>query len=304
MADVRRIKKVWKAKPTIEGAGVHLKRAFGYHEVPQLDPFLLLDDFRSNDPAEYVRGFPWHPHRGIETITYVLAGDVEHGDSLGNRGVIGSGDVQWMTAGSGIIHQEMPKGDREGRMWGFQLWANLPARHKMMDPRYREVKRDDIPEAKTAEGATVRVVCGEVAGVRGPVREIVTEPEYLDVSIPARSTFRHPVKAGHTVFAYVFEGEGYFDPERDPYAREDVGESYFDMERPCVCGNGTVVLYGPGDTVAVSTEERPVRFLLVSGRPLGEPIAWYGPIVMNTQAELRVAFREYEQGTFVKHARR
>ena len=304
MADVRRIKKIWKAKPTIEGAGVHLKRAFGYHEVPQLDPFLLLDDFRSNDPAEYVRGFPWHPHRGIETITYVLAGDVEHGDSLGNRGVISSGDVQWMTAGSGIIHQEMPKGDREGRMWGFQLWANLPARHKMMDPRYREVKRDDIPEAKTSEGATVRVVCGEVAGVRGPVREIVTEPEYLDVSIPARSSFRHPVKAGHTVFAYVFEGEGYFDPERDPYAREDVGERYFDMERPCVCGNGTVVLYGPGDTVAVSTEERPVRFLLVSGRPLGEPVAWYGPIVMNTQAELRVAFREYEQGTFVKHARR
>jgi len=304
MADVRRIKKVWKAKPTIEGAGVHLKRVFGYHEVPQLDPFLLLDDFRSNDPAEYVRGFPWHPHRGIETITYVLAGDVEHGDSLGNRGVISSGDVQWMTAGSGIIHQEMPKGDREGRMWGFQLWANLPARHKMMDPRYREVKRDDIPQATTAEGATVRVVCGEVAGVRGPVREIVTEPEYLDVSIPARSSFRHPVKAGHTVFAYVFEGEGYFDPERDPYAREDVGESYFDMERPCVCGDRTVVLYGPGDTVAVSTEERPVRFLLVSGRPLGEPIAWYGPIVMNTQAELRVAFREYEQGTFVKHARR
>ena len=304
MADVRRIKKVWKAKPTIEGAGVHLKRVFGYHEVPQLDPFLLLDDFRSNDPAEYVRGFPWHPHRGIETITYVLAGDVEHGDSLGNRGVISSGDVQWMTAGSGIIHQEMPKGDREGRMWGFQLWANLPARHKMMDPRYREVKRDDIPQATTAEGATVRVVCGEVAGVRGPVREIVTEPEYLDVSIPARSSFRHPVKAGHTVFAYVFEGEGYFDPERDPYAREDVGERYFDMERPCVCGNGTVVLYGPGDTVAVSTEERPVRFLLVSGRPLGEPVAWYGPIVMNTQAELRVAFREYEQGTFVKHARR
>ena len=304
MADVRRIKKVWKAKPTVEGAGVRLKRVFGNHEVPQLDPFLLLDDFRSNDAAEYVRGFPWHPHRGIETITYVLAGDVEHGDSLGNRGVISSGDVQWMTAGSGIIHQEMPKGDREGRMWGFQLWANLPAHHKMMDPRYREVKRDDIPEATTAEGATVRVVCGEVAGVRGPVREIVTEPDYLDVSIPARSTFRHPVKAGHTVFAYVFEGEGYFDPERDPYAREDVGERYFDMERPCVCGNGTVVLYGPGDTVAVSTEERPVRFLLLSGRPLGEPVAWYGPIVMNTQAELRVAFREYEQGTFVKHARR
>src|SRR5437870_4186058 len=201
-----------------------------------------------------------------------------------------------------------PPGDAEGRPRGPDVGLPAlgePPRAPQDDgSRYREVKRDDIPEATTAEGATVRVVCGEVAGVRGPVREIVTEPDYLDVSIPARSTFRHPVKAGHTVFAYVFEGEGYFDPERDPYAREDVGERYFDMERPCVCGNGTVVLYGPGDTVAVSTEERPVRFLLVSGRPLGEPVAWYGPIVMNTQAELRVAFREYEQGTFVKHARR
>jgi len=240
----------------------------------------------------------------METITYVLAGDVEHGDSLGNRGVIGAGDVQWMTAGSGIVHQEMPKGDSQGRMWGFQLWANLPASHKMMDPRYREVKRDDIPMAETADGARVRVISGEVAGVRGPVREIVTDPEYLDVALPPGRTFTHTVKPTHTVFAYVIEGEGYFDPERDPYAREVVGESYFDMARPCLCGNHSLVAYGPGDTVVVSTEEQPVRFLLVAGRLLNEPVAWYGPIVMNTQAELRTAFREYEQGTFVKHGRR
>jgi len=304
MAATRRIEKVWKSKPTVEGAGVHLRRAFGFQEVPRLDPFLLLDDFRSNEPPEYQRGFPWHPHRGMETITYVLAGDVEHGDSLGNRGVIGAGDVQWMTAGSGIVHQEMPKGDSQGRMWGFQLWANLPASHKMMDPRYREVKRDDIPMAETADGARVRVISGEVAGVRGPVREIVTDPEYLDVALPPGRTFTHTVKPTHTVFAYVIEGEGYFDPERDPYAREVVGESYFDMARPCLCGNHSLVAYGPGDTVVVSTEEQPVRFLLVAGRPLNEPVAWYGPIVMNTQAELRTAFREYEQGTFVKHGRR
>jgi len=207
-------------------------------------------------------------------------------------------------AGSGIVHQEMPKGDSQGRMWGFQLWANLPASHKMMDPRYREVKRDDIPMAETADGARVRVISGEVAGVRGPVREIVTDPEYLDVALPPGRTFTHTVKPTHTVFAYVIEGEGYFDPERDPYAREVVGESYFDMARPCLCGNHSLVAYGPGDTVVVSTEEQPVRFLLVAGRPLNEPVAWYGPIVMNTQAELRTAFREYEQGTFVKHGRR
>jgi quercetin 2,3-dioxygenase len=303
MAEARRVKQVWKGKPTVEGAGVHLRRAFGFSEVPRLDPFLLLDDFRSNQPADYQRGFPWHPHRGMETITYVLAGDVEHADSLGNRGTIGTGGVQWMTAGSGIIHQEMPKGDSQGRMWGFQLWANLPASQKMMDPRYREVKRDDIPVAETA-GIHVRVISGEVAGVRGPVRDIVTDPEYLDVSVPAGHTFTHPVKPAHTVFAYVIEGEGYFDPERDPYAREAVGENYFDLARPCVCGNYTLVVYGPGDTVVVATETQPVRFLLVSGRPLKEPVAWYGPIVMNTQAELRTAFREYEEGTFVKHTRR
>jgi len=303
MAETRRVEKVWRSKPTIEGAGVHLRRAFGFHEVPQLDPFLLLDDFRSDDPAAYRRGFPWHPHRGIETITYVLAGDVEHGDSLGNRGVTGAGDVQWMTAGSGIIHQAMPKGDGQVRMWGFQLWANPPASHKMMDPRYQEVRRDDIPVLEIAGGGSVRVICGEMAGVRGPVRDIITDPEYLDASLPPGRTFTHAVKPTHTVFAYVIDGEGHFDPERDPYAREAVGENYFDMARSCVCGNHTLVVYGPGEAVVVMTEEHPVRFLLVAGKPLAEPVAWYGPIVMNTQAELRVAFREYEQGTFVKHGR-
>ncbi len=299
----RTINKVWKSRPTIEGAGVHLRRAFGFDEVPRLDPFLLLDAFRSDNPVDYRRGFPWHPHRGIETITYVLAGEVEHGDSMGNRGLIAAGDVQWMTAGSGIIHQEMPKGDGEKRMWGFQLWANLPARDKMMEPRYREVERDAVPRVTTADGAVVRVICGEVAGVRGPVREIVTEPELLDVSAPAGISFTHPVPAGHTVFAYVIEGEGYFDPERRSSAHKTMGANDSDAARSGACGPDTVVLYGPGDTVVITTEEQPVRFLLVAGRPLSEPVAWYGPIVMNTQEELRAALREYEQGTFVKHPR-
>jgi quercetin 2,3-dioxygenase len=300
----RAIKKVWKSKPTIEGAGVHLRRAFGFDEVPQFDPFLLLDNFRSSNPADYSPGFPWHPHRGMETITYVLAGEVEHGDSMGNRGVIGAGDVQWMTAGSGIIHQEMPKGDREGQMWGFQLWANLPAKAKMMDPRYQEVKRDQIPEVTTANGGTIHVICGETDGVRGPVRDIMTDPELIDVSLPAHSSFVHPTKPGHTVFAYVIEGEGYFDQQRDAYAREEVGANYFDMARRCVCGEYSVVLYGPGDRIIVTTEEHPVRFLLAAGQPLGEPVAWYGPIVMNTREQLREAFKEFEQGTFVKHRAR
>src|SRR5262245_28854648 len=303
-ATARSVDKTWRAKPTLEGAGVHLERAFGFHEVPQLDPFLLLDAFHSENPEDYRRGFPWHPHRGIETITYILDGEVEHGDSMGNRGLISAGDVQWMTARSGIIHPETPKGDRKGLMSGFQLWSNLPARQKMMDPRYREVKHADIPQVKTSDGATVRVICGEVAGVRGPVREIVTDPEYLDVSLPAEKTFTHRVKPGHSVFAYVVEGEGYFDPGRDPYAREAVGEGWSDLARPCVCGQDTLVLYGPGDTVEVTTEGKPVRFLLVSGRPLREPVAWYGPIVMNTKEELRTAFKEFEAGTFVKGPRR
>ena len=300
---VRQIKKVWKHVPTLEGAGVRLKRAFGFHEVPQLDPFLLLDCFHSDHRDDYVRGFPWHPHRGIETITYVLDGDVEHQDSLGNRGVIRPGDVQWMTAGSGIIHQEMPKGSAKGRMWGFQLWANLPRAHKMMDPRYREVTSTQIPSVKTAEGATVRIICGAMGDVHGPVREIVTDPEYLDVSLPAGKTFTHAVKPGYTVFAYVVEGEAHFDPGRNPFDREAIGENYFDMQPSCVCGEGTIALYAPaGDTVLVTTEKQPVRFLLVSGKPLKEPVAWYGPIVMNTKAELQTAFQEFQAGTFIKGA--
>ena len=298
---IRHIKKVWKHIPTIEGAGVRLKRVFGFHQVPQLDPFLLLDCFRSDDRDDYVKGFPWHPHRGMETITYVLDGEVEHQDSMGNKGIIRSGDVQWMTAGSGIIHQEMPQGSAKGRMWGFQLWANLPCRQKMMDPRYREVTSKQIPAVQTAEGATVRIICGQVGGVQGPVREIVTDPEYLDVSLPAGASFTHAVKPGYTVFAYVVEGEGYFDRSRDPLGREAVGENYFDMTPPCACGEGVIALYEPaGDTVFVTTEKTPVRFLLVSGKPLEEPVAWYGPIVMNTQEELKTAFQEFASGAFIK----
>jgi hypothetical protein len=303
MSTVRKIKKVWKSRPTIEGAGVHLKRAFGYDQVPQLDPFLLLDDFRSNNPDHYLKGFPWHPHRGIETITYVLQGEVEHGDSLGNRGVISPGDVQWMTTGSGIIHQEMPKGDKKRVLSGFQLWANLPASHKMMDPRYQGVTNQQIPETSLKSGAKVKIICGKVDGRQGPVRDIVTDPEYLDVSVPAGVTFAHPVGRGYNAFAYVIEGEGYFDQNRDSYAHEVIGTNYFDFGRSCLCRDGTIILYGDGDEVSVTPEKNGVRFLLVSGRPIGEPVAWYGPIVMNTQEELRLAFEEYQNGTFIKHGR-
>jgi len=297
----RKIKKVWKSKPTIEGAGVHLKRAFGYHQVPLLDPFLLLDDFHSTNPKHYLAGFPWHPHRGIETITYVLQGRVEHGDSMGNSGIISPGDVQWMTAGSGIIHQEMPKGDRGKLLQGFQLWANLPARDKMMDPRYRGISRNEIPEKRLASGATVKVICGTVDDVTGPVRDIVTDPKYIDVSVPAGVTFTHPVSPGHTVFAYVIDGSAYFDEERNPFAHEVIGNNYFDFKRDCRFGVETLVLYDrQGDQVVIKAEDSPVRFLLVSGKPIGEPVAWYGPIVMNTQEELQIAFEEFEKGTFIK----
>jgi redox-sensitive bicupin YhaK (pirin superfamily) len=218
---VRRIAKIFKSRPTIEGAGVHLKRAFGYSQVPQFDPFLMLDDFHTANPAEYLAGFPWHPHRGIETITYVLEGLVEHGDSMGNKGVIGPGDVQWMTAGSGIIHQEMPKGDESGRMGGFQLWANLPASHKMMEPRYRDVKSDQIPVISTASGVKIRVICGEVNGTRGPVRDIFTDPQYLDLTIPAGTEFTHPTNPDHTVFAYVIAGRACFCQAKDPFVTNE-----------------------------------------------------------------------------------
>ncbi len=301
MKSVRRIKKIWKGKPTIEGAGVHLKRAFGYSQVPQFDPFLMLDDFHSSNPAEYLPGFPWHPHRGIETITYVQEGLVEHGDSMGNKGVITAGDVQWMTAGSGIIHQEMPKESPTGTMWGFQFWANLPASQKMMPPRYRDVKATDIPEALLEGGITVKVIAGTIGGVQGPVKDIVIEPEMLDVSVPAGTVFRRPLPAGHTAFAYILAGEGYFDECRDAYTHEMASAGWSDLERPCVCQPETVVLFEhEGDAVQVTTTEKPVRFLLVSGKPIGEPVAWYGPIVMNTQEELKIAFEEYQRGTFIK----
>jgi redox-sensitive bicupin YhaK (pirin superfamily) len=301
MAKTRKIKKVLISQPTLEGAGVHLHRGFGFREVPMFDPCLMFDDFRQDDPARYLPGFPWHPHRGIETITYMLRGKAEHGDSLGNKGVIGPGDVQWMTAGSGIIHQEMPKGGEDGRMGGFQLWANLPASQKMMDPRYRDVKRADIPEAALPGGVTVRVICGIVAKTRGPVRDIVIDPEYLDVSMPAGARFTHPAKPGHTVFAYIIEGQGCFSGDAKTSSYKVEPASYFDLERTPFLGNRAVVLFGDGDRVEVSTDDAPVRFLLVSGRPLGEPVAWQGPIVMNTQEELRTAFREYRDGTFIKH---
>jgi len=301
MSAIRKIRKVIKGKPTLEGAGVHLKRVFGFSEVPLFDPFLLFDDFRSDQPDHYLKGFPWHPHRGIETITYVLAGDVEHGDSLGNKGIIGAGDVQWMTAGSGIIHQEMPKGDSTGKMYGFQLWANLPARDKMMNPRYRDVTSQQIPEVKLPTGTIIKIISGEVGDVRGPVQDIIIEPEYLDVTVPAHSEFRHPTKPGHTVFAYVIDGRGYFCKEKNPFTYEVEGATYFDLQRDPFVGNTTLVLFEDGDEIMVFTEAQPVRFLLMVGNPIGEPIAWYGPIVMNSQEELRIAFEEYQRGTFIKY---
>ncbi|MDQ1273286.1 MAG: quercetin 2,3-dioxygenase [Planctomycetota bacterium] len=303
MTETRKIRKVFKSKPTIEGAGVHLKRALGHSQVPMFDPFLLLDDFRSSDPEHYIKGFPWHPHRGIETITYVLRGDVEHGDSMGNKGIISSGDIQWMTAGSGIIHQEMPKGDPDGVMFGFQLWANLPKSHKMMEPRYRDLKSGQIPEVMLENGSKVKVICGKSGGKQGPVRDIITDPEYLDITVPARSEFIHPTKRGHTVFAYVIEGKGYFCKEKLPFSYEIEGVNYFDIQRDSFVSNENLVLFDDGDQMMVSTEGDAVRFLLISGKPIGEPVAWYGPIVMNTKAELRIAFEEYHNGTFIKHKR-
>jgi redox-sensitive bicupin YhaK (pirin superfamily) len=300
MSRTRKIKKVSKSKPTIEGAGVHLKRAFGFSETGLFDPFLLLDDFRSDNPRHYLKGFPWHPHRGIETITYVLGGDVEHGDSMGNSGIIGRGDVQWMTAGSGIIHQEMPKGDDNGVILGFQLWANLPAAHKMMHPCYQEIHSRQIPEILLDNNVRIKIICGEVGGSRGPVQDIMIEPEYLDISIPAHTKYIHPTRPGHTALAYVIDGLGYFCEEKNPFSYEMEGINYFDLQRPPFVANENLILFDDGDSVAISTEEQGVRFLLMSGKPLHEPIAWYGPIVMNTREELRLAFEEYEKGTFIK----
>ena len=286
MAKTRRVEKVVRSKPAIEGAGVHLRRAFGFYEVPLFDPFLMLDDFGSKDPRDYILGFPWHPHRGIETVTYVLEGEVDHEDSLGNKGRIGPGDVQWMTAGNGIIHQEMPQ-SYLGTLRGLQLWVNLPASHKMMDPRYRDVRRADIPVVSPAPGVKVRIVCGAVGETHGPVHDLVVEPEYLDVQLEPGAAFVHPARSGYRVLAYVLEGEGTFAPGASAPLRR-----------------GELALYGDGDEVRVeSGRAAGVRFLFLAGRPLKEPVAWYGPIVMNSEAELDLAFREYRAGTFIKHGR-
>ncbi len=245
----RKIHKVLRSKGVVEGAGVHLKRAFGFSEVPEFDPFLLFDDFRSHSPEEYLSGFPWHPHRGIETITYVLQGNVEHADSMNNKGVITSGDVQWMTAGSGVIHQEMPLGDPQGRMEGFQLWANLPAANKMMSPRYRDVKADQIPTVTLENNVLIKIICGQVNGTSGPVKDIVIEPEYLDITVPPGTTYLHPTKQGHTVLAYVIEGGGYFCPEKKPFSCAQEGANEFDMQHQTIAGNRTLVLFEDGDYV-------------------------------------------------------
>jgi len=299
---IRPVKRVDRARPTMEGAGVHLHRAFGFGDTAELDPFLLFDDFRNDRPEDYLKGFPWHPHRGIETITYVLAGTVAHGDSLGNEGTLGAGDVQWMTAGSGILHQEMPKGDGQGRMHGFQLWANLPASLKMTSPRYQDVPSAEIPEIVEDDGTVIRVVCGSFAGRKGPVDGIAADPRYLDISVPPGVGKRLKVEVDRHAFAYVFAGSGRF-----AYASEPVGvllEKEIDGEEVHVrdqTGNRSLIVFDRGDEVSVQAGEEGVRFLLVSGRPLKEPVAWYGPIVMNTRAELETAVRELNSGTFIKH---
>jgi redox-sensitive bicupin YhaK (pirin superfamily) len=291
-----------QSKPTIEGAGVRLRRAFGFGDTRELDPFLLFDDFRNDNPEEYLSGFPWHPHRGIETITYVLAGTVAHGDSLGNQGTLGAGDIQWMTAGSGIIHQEMPKGDLQGRMHGFQLWANLPASLKMTTPRYQDVSGADVPQVVDDDGTSVRVLCGSFWGVTGPVDGIAADPRYLDVSVPPGRKRTLPVEVSRHAFAYVFAGSGTFrnaseprEVRTDQLGRIDAAASADEI------GNRSLVVFDRGDEVTVQAGDQGIRFLLVSGRPLEEPVAWYGPIVMNTEAELRQAVSDLQQGTFIKH---
>jgi redox-sensitive bicupin YhaK (pirin superfamily) len=301
---LRHVKRLVKSKPTTEGAGVHLRRAFGFGNTTDFDPFLLLDDFRNDDPADYVAGFPSHPHRGIETITYVLAGSVEHEDSLGNRGVISAGDVQWMTAGSGIIHQEMPKGDREGRVQGFQLWANLPAALKMTEPRYQEVKARDIPIVADDDGARVRVVCGNYRGTTGPVEGVAAGPVYLDVTVPAGTRKTIAVESGRNAFAYVFAGKAKFCNAAEPLTVPTEGSGWADAKPFAEADDHTLVVFESGDEIAVQAGDPGARFLLVSGKPLNEPVAWYGPIVMNTQEELRQAFEELQRGTFLGSSRR
>jgi len=297
---IRPVKRIVQSKPTMEGAGVKLRRAFGFGNTNEFDPFLLLDDFRNESPDDYLAGFPWHPHRGIETITYVLAGSVDHGDSLGNRGSLGAGDVQWMTAGSGILHQEMPKGDPHGRMHGFQLWANLPSSLKMTAPRYQDVSAGDIPEVVDDDGTRVRIVCGNFWGKSGPVDGVAADPRYLDVSVPPGLRKRLPVETSNHAFAYIFDGSGRFRDASGPQEvkTEQVGE--IGASEPADIGNRSLVLFDRGDEVVVQAGDQGVRFLLVSGKPIEEPVAWYGPIVMNTRQELQQAYEELQQGTFIK----
>jgi hypothetical protein len=299
---IRPIKQILAAQPTIEGAGVRLRRAFGFGATEAFDPFLLLDDFRNDRPADYAAGFPWHPHRGIETITYVLSGSVEHQDSLGNRGALGPGDVQWMTAGRGILHQEMPRGDPQGRMHGFQLWANLPAERKMTAPRYQDIAARDIPAVTDDDGTVVRVVCGEFWGQRGPVEGVAADPQYLDVWVPPGRRKRLPVETTRHAFAYVFEGSGTFRDASAPQGvlTETVGTAGAGPLVRDETGNRSLVLFDRGDEIVVQAGAQGIRFLLVSGRPLREPVAWWGPIVMNTRAELEQAMRELREGTFIR----
>jgi quercetin 2,3-dioxygenase len=298
---IRPVKRIVQSKPTIEGAGVHLRRAFGFGDTNETDPFLLLDDFRNDRPSDYLAGFPWHPHRGIETITYVLNGTVDHGDSLGNRGTLGSGDVQWMTAGRGIMHQEMPKGDSQGRMHGFQLWANLPSSLKMTTPRYQDIKAGEIPEAVDDDGTRVRVVCGEFAGKKGPVDGVAADPRYLDIFVPANKRKTIRVEIERHAFAYVFEGNGRFASASRPFGvLSEVQVDGEDVLLRQPAGDRSLVLFDSGDEITVDAGDHGIRFLLVSGKPIQEPVAWYGPIVMNTQAELQRAVSELRDGTFIR----
>ncbi|MGE0554392.1 MAG: pirin family protein [Gemmatimonadales bacterium] len=301
---IRPVKRIVQAQATLEGAGVHLRRAFGFGNTEELDPFLLLDDFRNDEPERYRQGFPWHPHRGIETITYVLAGTVDHADSLGNAGAIGPGDVQWMTAGSGIIHQEMPHGDEAGRMHGFQLWANLPAEHKMTTPRYQGILAGDVPEVTDDDGTAMRVICGDVWGVSGPVDGIAADPQYVDIWVPPLKKKRIPIETSRSAFAYVFAGSGRFANASDPVAAptETLDENLTETIVPAAAAeNRTLVMFDRGDEVVVTAGEEGIRFLLVSGQPLREPVSWYGPIVMNTRAEIQRALAELNDGSFIKH---
>ncbi len=302
---IRPVKQISSARPAIEGAGVHLHRAFGFGGEELTDPFLLFDDFRNDDPKKYSKGFPWHPHRGIETITYVLSGEVDHGDSLGNTGTLTAGDVQWMTAGSGIIHQEMPRGDAKGSMHGFQLWANLPSDKKMTHPRYQDIPAGEIPEVTEDDGTRVRIITGHFWGKRGPVEGIAADPRYLDISVPPNTLRRFKVDLSHQAFAYVFAGSGEFRSASDPLLAptEYVNEQGTTEAIPAhPAENRNLILFDTGDEVVVRSGEQGMRFLLISGQPLKEPVAWHGPIVMNTQEELQLAFEEFQRGTFLKES--